>query len=109
MKYVIENARVSYVDNYFFHKPQPMAEADAATFESIGDWFAKDRRHVYFLYRVVEGADPQRFVYLGGYNSQWAKDKNTAYYFWPSRAAGRQWAIESESLDAFEILPHGRF
>jgi hypothetical protein len=109
MKYVIDGDRVSYLDGYYFSKPQPMPQADATSFQAIGDWFAKDRRYVYFLYRVVEGADPGSFVYLGGYNSQWAKDKRWAYYFSPSKAAGNQWAIESASLDAFEILPHCGF
>jgi DKNYY family len=109
MKYVIDGDRVSYFDDYYFAKPQPMPEADAASFEAIGDWFAKDRRHVYFLYRVVEGADPQSFVYLGGYNAQWAKDRARAYYFSPSKAAGNMWAIDSAGVDAFELLPHGKF
>jgi hypothetical protein len=109
MKYVIDGSRVSYLDDYYFNKPQPMPEADAASFQSVGDWFAKDRRHVFFLYRVVEGADPDSFAVLGGYNSHWAKDKARAYYFSPSKAAGNMWPIESESLDSFEILPNGKF
>jgi hypothetical protein len=109
MKYTIEGDRVSYLDNYYFNKPCPMPQADAASFETIGDWFAKDRQNVYFLYRIVEGADPGTFVHLGGYNSQWAKDRSSAYYFSPSKAASNQWPIASASLDAFEILPHGSF
>jgi hypothetical protein len=109
VKYVIDGDRVSYLDNYFFNKPQAMPGADAASFQSIGDWFAKDRRHVYFLHRVVEGADPESFAVLGGYNAHWAKDETRAYYFSPSKAAGNMWPIESASLDAFEILPHGKF
>jgi hypothetical protein len=109
VKYAIDGERVSFLDDYFFSKPQAMPEADAATFESVGDWFAKDRSHVYFLYRVVDGADPESFVYLGGYNAQWAKDRARAYYFLPSKAAKQFWAIESASLDAFEVLPHGQF
>jgi hypothetical protein len=35
---------VSYLDNYYFNKPKPMPEVVAASFETIGDWFAKDRR-----------------------------------------------------------------
>jgi hypothetical protein len=109
MNYVIDGDRVGYLDGYYFNKLQPMPQADAASFQAIGDWFAKDRRYVYFLYRVVEGADPHSFVYLGGYNAQWAKDKMSAYYFSPSKAAGNQWAIASASLDAFEIVPHCPF
>jgi DKNYY family len=109
MKYVIDGNRVSYFDDYYFTKPQPMPEADAGSFQAVGDWFAKDRRHVFFLYRVVEGADPASFVYLGGYNAQWAKDRDRAYYFSPSKTAGNMWAIDSASLDAFEILQHGKF
>jgi hypothetical protein len=109
MKYAIEGDRVSYLDNYYFSKPQLMPLADADSFEAIGDWFAKDRRYVYFLHRVVENADPASFVYLGGYNAQWAKDWSSAYYFSPSKAAGNWWAIASASLDAFELLPHAKF
>lgn len=109
MNYVIENQTVAYLDHYFFQKPQEMPEADASTFRAIAPWFARDCRHVYFLYRVIPGADPDSFVYLGGYNCQWAKDKAVAYYFWPTKAA-KQWKIlESQSLDAFQILHDCRF
>jgi hypothetical protein len=62
-----------------------------------------------FLAPYRRWCDPATFEYLGGYNSQWAKDRSSAYYFWPSKAAGNQWPIASASLDAFEILPHCSF
>jgi hypothetical protein len=51
---------VSYLDNYYFNKPKSMPEVDAASFETIGDWFAKDRDHVYFLHRVVVARTQRR-------------------------------------------------
>jgi hypothetical protein len=46
MKYLIEGDRVNFLDNYYVSKPQPIPEADAASFHAIGDCFAKDRRNV---------------------------------------------------------------
>jgi hypothetical protein len=107
MDYIIQGDSVAYVDNYFFSKPQPIPEADPATFEVITKWFARDHHHVYFLYRVVDVADPGSFIVLGGYSCRWAKDRSFAYYFWPSKAA-KQWrALKSESLGSFQILPDG--
>lgn len=80
MNYTIEANVVAYLDHYFFQTPYVMPDADATTFKVIAQWFASDCRHVYFLYNVVVGADPASFVYLGGHNCQWAKDKTAAYY-----------------------------
>jgi hypothetical protein len=107
--YRVENGRVFYFDDYYFAKPQPMPEADAATFEILDRWFAKDRSHVYFLHKIVPEADPATFAYLGGYDDQWAKDKDRAFHFVPSKAAGRVTSIRSASLDAFEILEDAPF
>ena len=109
MNYVIEANAVAYLDHYFFQTPKVMRDADAATFTVIAQWFAIDCRHVYFLYNVVVGADPASFVYLGGHNCQWAKDKTAAYYFWPSKAANQWKVLASKRLDAFHILPGCRF
>jgi len=108
-KYTVDKDRVFYFDDYFFSKPLPMPLADAASFEEIGPWFAKDHRHVYFLHNVVEGADPASFTYLGGYNDQWAKDRARAYHFQPTKAARQYRIFESDSLDRFCILPNARF
>ena len=85
--YRIEGGRVAYFDDYYFRKPLPMPQADAASFEPVDRWFARDRNHVYFLYNIVEGAMPASFTVLGGYNDFWAKDAGQAWYFCPSKAA----------------------
>src|SRR5262245_48816912 len=86
--YVITDRSVAYLDGYFFHEPKPIPEADAATFEQIERWFARDKNRVYFLHSVVEGGDPASFTVLGGYsNNYWAKDRIRAYHFAPSKAA----------------------
>jgi len=109
MNYVIERNSVSFFDDYYYKKPEPIPVADAGTFKAISTWFGADRHHVYFLHNVIVGADPASFIYLGGYNCQWARDKAVAYYFWPSKAA-RQWKVlKSQSLDSFKVLPSCRF
>jgi hypothetical protein len=109
MDYIIKTDSVAYLDNYFFSKPQPIPKADPGTFEVLAKWFARDHRQIYFLYRAVTGADPESFVYLGGYDCQWAKDESFAYYFWPTKAA-RQWrALKSKSLGSFQVLPGCQF
>ena len=108
-KYVIKDDNVAYLDGIFFHKSKPIPEADAATFEPIGHWFARDKHRVYFLHNVVEGADPTTFAVLGGYSDFWAKDRIRAYHFWPSKAARNIRSLESKSLDRFAILPGARF
>lgn len=108
-KYIIKDDYVAYLDGYFFHDPKPIPVADAATFEQIGHWFARDKDRVYFLHNVVEGADPATFTVLGGYNDFWAKDCIRAYHFWPSMAARNIRLLESKSLDRFAILPGARF
>lgn len=109
-KYVIEGNRVFYCHDYFFKKPVLMPEADHSSFEVIDSWFAKDDRHVYFLYRVVDGADPARFIYLGGTAiDYWAKDRARAYHFTPTKAARQFRPLASESLGRFAILPNCRF
>jgi DKNYY family len=110
-KYIITNENVAYTHCYWFKKePMPIPEADAATFEQIGDWFARDKNNVYFLYNVVAGADPATFCVLGGYaGNHWAKDRLRAYHFEPSKAARNIRFIESKSLDLFAVLLDSRF
>jgi hypothetical protein len=108
-KYVIKDENVAYLDGYYFEKPKPIPEANSATFEQISDWFGRDKEHVYFLYNIVESADPATFTVLGGYNDYWAKDRTRAYHFAPSKAARNIRLLESKSLDRFAILPGGRF
>jgi len=109
MSYIIEANSVAYLDHYFFQKPQHIPEADPATFKAISKWFAIDCNHIYFLYNVVDGADPSSFVYLGGSNCHWAKDKAFAYYFWPSKQAKNWKRLESKNLNSFQILSGCRF
>jgi hypothetical protein len=107
--YVIKDKNVAYLDNYYFDKPKPIPQADAATFQQIERWFARDKDRVYFLHNVVEDADPASFSVLGGYNDHWAKDRIRAYHFAPSKAARNIRFIESKSLERFAILPGARF
>lgn len=108
-QYVIKDGTVAYLDDYFFQKPKQIPQADAATFEQIERWFARDKDRVYFLHNVVEGADAGTFTVLGGYNDFWAKDRIRAYHFVPSKAARNIRLLASKSLDRFAILPSGRF
>ncbi len=108
-KYVLRNEQIFFLDDYYFDKPRLVEGADPSTFQEIEPWFAKDIRQAYFLYNVVEGADPASFVCLGGYNDYWAKDRAYAYHFVPSKAARNMRRIESRSLDQFAILPGSRF
>lgn len=50
--------------------------ADGATFEELGRGYARDARQVYFLSRVIEGADPSTFTTQG---SAGPRDKHRAY------------------------------
>jgi DKNYY family len=102
--YVISTGKVYFFDDYFFSKKLLMPDADPASFEALGDWFARDRRHVYFLHNIVAEADPGSFVCLGGYNDHWAKDRIQAYHFVPTKAARQYRALQSNSLDRFAIL-----
>src|SRR5579871_5334521 len=108
-EYIVHNDQVSYLDNYYFDEPKAMPGADAETFEQIGRWFGRDRHHVYFLHAIVEEADPISFVVLGGYNDFWAKDREHAFHFRPSKSARNIRALQSQSLDRFAILPACRF
>lgn len=51
-------------------------EADVATFKSLKKWYAKDKNHVYYENRIVEGADLVTFE--EGENGE-GKDKNNTY------------------------------
>ncbi len=60
-------------------RENPIAGADAATFERIErSDFARDRSRVYYQGRVLEGADAATFEHLKG--NYW-KDRNRVYYF----------------------------
>jgi hypothetical protein len=107
--YVIDKKGVHFLDGYFHAKPKPMPEADPASLTAIGPWFAKDRRHVYFLFNIVEGADPASFVHLGGYNDHWAIDSASAWHFQPTKAARNYRAIASDNPASFRILAGTRF
>lgn len=60
--------------------------ADADTFESIGNGYYKDKTNVYFVSTIINGADASSFVLLSfpvGCNNpgpSYAKDKNFVYY-----------------------------
>lgn len=44
--------------------PEPVSEADIATFHPIGGIFAKDARHVFFGAELINGADPSSFIVI---------------------------------------------
>jgi hypothetical protein len=107
--YLIEGGRVAYFDDYYFRKPLPMPQADAASFEPVDRWFARDRNHVYFLYNIVEEAAPASFTVLGGYNDFWAKDAGQAWYFCPSKAAKQFWPLAGVDLARFALVERAPF
>lgn len=72
---------------YVYYKYKKITEADYNTFrvDSVGT-LARDKNHVFVLdysfeCSVVEGADPESYVYISNNNNQWAKDINYCYYF----------------------------
>ncbi len=61
--------------SHFYTSDTPTSDiADGATFEALGRGYARDSRQVYFLSRVVEGADPATFTTQGG-----PRDKTRSY------------------------------
>ena len=56
----IENGKVYYTYWTFSFGPQSLElpGADPETFKKVNDWLGHDASHVYFKYRLAEGADP---------------------------------------------------
>lgn len=91
LKRVVNLKTVTYADskiwaydryNYYVGNPsgiKPVPIADRATFQVMANDsdYAKDSQQVYYLDRVVEGADPRTFQALG---YRYAKDARQAYY-----------------------------
>lgn len=54
----------------------PIPEADVATFEVLKEVYARDKNHVYYEYKIVEGADLATFQETA---NQGGKDKSKTY------------------------------
>jgi hypothetical protein len=75
------NGEWKYVtlDEGYGRRENPIAGADAASFEKLGrSGFARDRSQVYYQGKPLEGADAATFENLKG--SYW-RDKDRVYYF----------------------------
>lgn len=78
--YTVENNKVHYYQGVVGGNSTIDGDTDPATFEYIGHYnyndYAKDKNGVYFNNRVIEGADPKTFQYVGG---PYTKDKSHVY------------------------------
>lgn len=74
--YQKDKNNIYYIEGPFDEGPI-IATADHATFRPINSYYAKDKVHVYYGNRIIEGADPETFVDLGEYG--YSKDKNHVY------------------------------
>jgi uncharacterized membrane protein (DUF485 family) len=66
---------------FYYYLRKPVPEIDHATFEvlDIDDHYGKDKNHVFYKNKIIQGADPKTFHYdKDKYN--W-KDKNNCYYY----------------------------
>ena len=68
--------------NHVYKEGEILEFADPKTFESINEWYWKDKDKVFFLSVygnkcVIENADPKTFEVLKNF---WAADKNNVYY-----------------------------
>ena len=77
----------------FGHQEQELIGADAATFEQVNDWLGKDKSHVYYEARLVEGCDPQTLKVVKKGLICDAKD----YYY-------KGAAIHVADIESFEVL-----
>ena len=75
-------------DGKVYYEPgkKEIPGVDLATFKKINTYFAKDKNRVYYLGKVIEGADSETFKFLGGYKtltevSGYSKDNKNVYYF----------------------------
>ena len=78
-KYEIRGNQVYYTwwTFSFGNQEERLAGVDAATFEAVEDWLGRDKSHVWYKARLVEGCDPQtvKAVKKGLFC-----DKNDYYY-----------------------------
>lgn len=65
-----------------------LKEADPATFQILGKKYARDKSHMYYRDRIINGADMSTFVIISGTRDEWdqrmesfSKDKNNVYQF----------------------------
>lgn len=49
--------------NHIYYEGKVLPDADLATFQIIKWGYAKDKNNVYFLETIVEGANPETFIY----------------------------------------------
>ncbi|MDY8137719.1 DKNYY domain-containing protein [Aquimarina sp. 2201CG5-10] len=65
------------VDDKIYYEGDIIKEADAYTFEEVEYGYTKDANHVFFLGKIIEGADPKTFKYND--RSYIFSDKNHVY------------------------------
>ncbi|MCK5590477.1 MAG: DKNYY domain-containing protein [Candidatus Pacebacteria bacterium] len=72
---------------------EQVTEADRATFCHIGGVLAKDKNNIYCFGKVFSGVDSSTFEYVGG---SFSKDKNSAYMY--------TYIMRDVDLETFEYL-----
>lgn len=62
IKFFDEKALIKIDDKIYFDG-NFLSQADASSFEEVAFGYAKDMNHVYFLGKIIDGADPRTFKY----------------------------------------------
>ena len=93
----IENGKVYYTywTFSFGQQNRELLGADPETFKSVNDWLGRDAHHVYFKYRLAEGADPAT---VEAKKYPMFRDKND-YYIEGA-------ALHVADMNTFEVLMH---
>ncbi|MBO4814953.1 MAG: DKNYY domain-containing protein [Muribaculaceae bacterium] len=93
----IENGKVYYTywTFSFGQQNRELPGADPETFKSVNDWLGRDARHVYFKYRLAEGADPAT---VEAKKYPMFRDKND-YYIEGA-------ALHVADMNTFDVLMH---
>jgi len=60
------SSNYSQDNKYCYYFMTPLPEADPATFQLVGEFYAKDAQRVYTNGGIIEGADPATFRVLNG-------------------------------------------
>lgn len=63
-----------------FYQSKPLEWADPKTFEKIGSFYAKDKKHIYFRWKIISN-DVESFSELWK-NTWFGKDAESLYCNW---------------------------
>ena len=108
-RYVQENGIIYYYDGLDYPQRQEVP-ADSNSFEILSDLYGKDKTYVYFMGKIIEGADLKTFkLFNDGYGEpSFAKDIRYVYQYGEKVEGADPLTIEAAGIDNNMYLKDAR-